>query len=110
MSTSPIDRSRLDLITGGDEELLRELVELYLSDTATRLSDIESALAATNLEKIRRQAHAIKGASANMGATAMQEICTRLETVAKNESPDGIAELVAELREGSAAVARAFGR
>jgi HPt (histidine-containing phosphotransfer) domain-containing protein len=45
-----------------------------------------------------------------MGATAMQEICTRLETVAKNESPDGIAELVAELREGSAAVAREFGR
>lgn len=73
---------RLLSVTGDDRELQRELINLFLVDTASRLANLPAAIEAGNIDHLRLQAHAVKGASANMGADRLQEACAKMESAA----------------------------
>lgn len=70
---------------GGDEDpqLLFELIELFLEDAPARLSEMELALAARDLEGMRRASHTLKSSSANMGAVLFTRLCQDLESAAR---------------------------
>jgi HPt (histidine-containing phosphotransfer) domain-containing protein len=53
---------------GGDEELLRELIEVFLGDSPKWLNDLHKAAAEGNAVDLRRAAHTIKGAVGYFGA------------------------------------------
>jgi HPt (histidine-containing phosphotransfer) domain-containing protein len=59
--------------------LFDEMVELFLTETPRRLKELRAAIAAGELETIHRAAHAQKGASANLGAEGMADLCRELE-------------------------------
>lgn len=67
---------------GGDQGLLRDMATFFLEDTGKLLTDLEVALQKGETESATRQAHSLKGLSANFNADtcvatafAMEEAC-----------------------------------
>ena len=79
-----------------DPDLVKEIVELYLEDSAGRMSQIEQGLQGEGANIIRAAAHALKSASANVGALHFSSACASLEDAAVDGSESGLTELVAE--------------
>ena len=69
-------------LLGGDREAVAEIVAEYAADAPRRLTELREALAAGDAELVRRQAHTLKGASANVGAEALREAALGLEQAA----------------------------
>jgi signal transduction histidine kinase/DNA-binding response OmpR family regulator len=63
----------------GDEELLQDVVRVFLEDTPGRLAAIKAAVEANNAEAIQAAAHALKGAAGNLSETALFEAARTLE-------------------------------
>jgi HPt (histidine-containing phosphotransfer) domain-containing protein len=70
---------RLLEFTDGSPENLRELVELYLSQTTEQLEKLRAALAAADAAEVRRVAHSCAGASATCGMRHMVPLLRELE-------------------------------
>ena len=88
MPPAVVNIERLRLITGDDPGLLRELIPLFLDDTAGRVERLIAALRGENWRTLAAEAHAIKGASANMGAEVLQQACAELEKLARDLQGD----------------------
>jgi signal transduction histidine kinase/CheY-like chemotaxis protein/HPt (histidine-containing phosphotransfer) domain-containing protein len=67
----------------GDAELFEEMIELYLSSSPLLLTEIESAVACRDGEKINRAAHTLKGVLKNMCAAACASAALELELIGK---------------------------
>lgn len=80
MSEPILDRDRLAAFTAGDRELERELLELYLETAALYLDRMRRAM--DDPAAWRSAAHALKGASANIGAVAVARLAARQEVTA----------------------------
>ena len=87
----------LDLDDGG-LDLLREMCELFRSDTPPRIALLEEALRRDDREEMGDAAHAVKGAASTMGAPRVRALAQALETGSRtgnfSEAP---AELLAKL-------------
>jgi len=68
--------------TMGDE--YDNLVKLFLDDAENIFGEIEEAIKSENAELLDQRAHALKGSSANLGATGLSEICYKLEQTGKS--------------------------
>lgn len=97
-SHSLIDLERLEEVTGGDFELEQELVEVYVEDAHERLADIQAALDEGDIGKVRETAHALKGASGNMGAEAARELAYGMEQAGAEGDASKARELFADLQ------------
>lgn len=82
MVADVIDMSRLDECTGGDKEFGEELLEEFANLLCEEMARLERAIGAANLDEIRFQAHALKGAGASIGAIGVSETAARLESFA----------------------------
>ncbi|PTQ89318.1 Hpt domain-containing protein [Agitococcus lubricus] len=61
------------------EDEFAVLINTYLQDAVLRQDMISSAIARQDYEATRLAAHSLKGASANLGALMLAEICEHLE-------------------------------
>lgn len=73
--------------TGGDKELLEELLNLFLKNFPDQLQALKQALQNNDTEQVTHQAHTIKGASANLGAYALKNAALSMETAGKDNDP-----------------------
>ncbi|MDA3959413.1 MAG: ATP-binding protein [Planctomycetota bacterium] len=97
-SAPPLDPALLDteriasLTTiDGSGELLKQMAQMMLSDGAARIAAIHSG----KKEDVAQSAHALRGAAANLGLSALAEACQALETAAKTgaaTTPEPVAE------------------
>lgn len=76
---APVDMDRLMEFTDGSPENLRELLELYLSQTAEQLEKLRAAVAAADAAEVRRVAHSCAGASATCGMRHLVPLLRELE-------------------------------
>ena len=74
---TPLAIDRLNQFTDGDSQLERELSSLYLSTATLYVDEMRASLA--DAEEWRRTAHALKGASANIGATEVARLAAEGE-------------------------------
>jgi two-component system, sensor histidine kinase and response regulator len=70
--------------TGGDRQLLKEVIHLFRKDAPTSLGRIERALHKRDGDALRMAAHALKGAIATVGSSAGRETAAELEMMAKS--------------------------
>jgi signal transduction histidine kinase/HPt (histidine-containing phosphotransfer) domain-containing protein len=63
----------------GEADFVTELIGVFQDDLAVRLDQMKAGLQAGDAHQISQAAHALKGASGELGATVMREICCRLE-------------------------------
>ena len=64
---------------GGDENLLSDVIQIFIEDCPVRVSAIRAAVNERNAEGIQREAHALKGAAANLSMRGLFEIAETLE-------------------------------
>ncbi|URR34517.1 Hpt domain-containing protein [Thermosynechococcus sp. HN-54] len=103
--TSPIDWDYLAALSGGDREFELELLQTFVEDAQQRLEALAEAVNQGNVDQIKRDAHHLKGASGNVGISAMQSVAAQLE---QSTTPETLAQaktLVEELQRLFATVA-----
>ena len=75
----PVEMDRLNDLTDGNADSLRELVEMYFNQTTKQFAQIQAAMAAGNGDQIRRVAHSCAGASATLGMMRMGQLMRDME-------------------------------
>lgn len=68
---------------GGDQQLLRELAEIFLEDNVVLLQELKSALAEDDRERTERCAHSLKGVAANLGGLRVEAAALAVEDAAR---------------------------
>ncbi|HYL51829.1 MAG TPA: response regulator [Acidimicrobiia bacterium] len=66
-------------LDAGDGELLGTLVRAFLADGAALLAAIHEGIAEGDPHTVERTSHTLKGASANLGAVRLADVCAQLE-------------------------------
>jgi len=89
---------------GGD--LLGDLFDAYTTDSQRRLDSLKRHALDGDANQVRRAAHALKGASANVGASRVTDLCRELEIRAAAGDLSTIADSIETL---STEVRRAIG-
>jgi two-component system sensor histidine kinase/response regulator len=75
----PVDMEQLQDATSGDEDLMRELIELYLQQMSEGLEKLRSSAKAGAPDEIKRLAHTLVGGSAACGMAAVVPLLRELE-------------------------------
>jgi CheY-like chemotaxis protein len=72
----------------GDDELMTNVIRVFLEDLPARLAAIKDAVTGRNAEALRAAAHALKGAAGNLSAGGLFEAARVLERVAAEAHMD----------------------
>lgn len=96
-SPATLDREAALGRVGGDEDLLRDIGQLFLEEYPSLLEAIHAAIAAQDAHRLERSAHSLKGSVANFGAAGAVAAALRLEKLGRAQSFDGVAGAVADL-------------
>ncbi|MCZ6634460.1 MAG: ATP-binding protein [bacterium] len=83
------DRKAILENLGGDEDLLLEIVDVFLIDCPVMVSRIEQALSARDAQALERSAHTLKGALNNFCADAPVQAVLHLESIGREAAWDG---------------------
>jgi signal transduction histidine kinase/DNA-binding response OmpR family regulator/HPt (histidine-containing phosphotransfer) domain-containing protein len=81
----------------GDEELLRELVSVFLEEVTKWIADVRGAVAARDPAKLQRAGHTLKGALDSCGVAAAVVEARALETLGREGKVDGAEEAMTRL-------------
>ena len=95
--------------TGGDADLRREIIEMFLEDCPVRVAAIREAIEQGDPVRLVSTAHSLKGACSYLAAAAAREECSQLEELgglgkmaeaaaALARLDAAVAELIPELR------------
>ena len=85
-SEEPPQIAALRRIVGGDEKLLREVVQVFLEDSPGKLSALAVALAAQDANGLALAAHGLKGSAAALGARPASDAAAHLEALARSRN------------------------
>ena len=91
------DREALLERTGGDMDLLRELVEIFMDDSLLLVDRIRQAFMQKDADELEKAAHGLKGSVLNFGAKSVADIAQVLETMGRNRDLTQAQNVVAEL-------------
>jgi two-component system sensor histidine kinase/response regulator len=94
----PLDHSRIALLRDlddGDGVMLDEIVDLYLTQAADGRSELDRVAGQGDTYALERAAHTLRGASAELGASALAAVCAEMEVHARSGRPDLAAGLMA---------------
>jgi len=72
--------------TGGDEELLEELLVLFRDSSVSDYAQLQQAVAVNDAEGVMRAAHSLKGAAASLGIEGIRQLALNMEADARNNS------------------------
>ena len=72
---------------GGDEELLMEVLAMFLESLPEHLQELQQAVAADEAQQVAQTAHTLKGLLATFAATGPVELALAVEQAAKKQEP-----------------------
>ena len=82
----------------GDEESIKEVIHIFLTDVKERIEMLTEAIMACDANGIKSYAHALKGAAANVGVKRLSDIAYRLECAGREENMVSATPLFDELK------------
>ncbi len=82
---------------GGDEELLRELCQIFLEESPKLVRKLRQAVVDGNPEAVMRAAHSLKGELSYLGAGSASQIARRLEDMGDDKDLSQAVETLASL-------------
>lgn len=92
-----IDEQRVLAGLGGDQELLLEVLNLFLEDSERLLIDLQSAVSRKDAAALCHSAHALKGSIANLSSGSAHAYAAELEKMGRSGGCNGAPELIAKL-------------
>lgn len=97
-----LDKSALEAIRNLDvnngNELLSNIISLYINNSDTLLQSLERAWAIGDLATIRSATHTLKSSSNQVGANSLAELCRTVENQAKNNHFDESSEALTKIK------------
>ena len=84
-------------ITGGDAELVSELLDLFLEELPKLESQIKQAIDTEDAKGLEYAAHTLKGAAGNIGAEIIWDISLKLEMMGRNKDMVGSQQTLEQL-------------
>jgi HPt (histidine-containing phosphotransfer) domain-containing protein len=82
---------------GGDEELARQLVELFVAECPRMMEVVRQGVASGDADQLRRAAHAFKGSVGNFTEDAPMTTAAELERIGGTGELGTAARLLAQL-------------
>jgi CheY-like chemotaxis protein/HPt (histidine-containing phosphotransfer) domain-containing protein len=95
-----VDRRMLDellALAGGDHDFVAEMIDSYLTTAPDLLQKLRDASAQQDAAGLRLAAHTLKSGSKDMGATALADLFSRLETLGQQGELAAAAALIAQV-------------
>jgi CheY-like chemotaxis protein/HPt (histidine-containing phosphotransfer) domain-containing protein len=83
----------------GRSDIVQQLIELFFKGAAGLLMDLDNGAATGDAALLYRASHALKSASANLGAILLSTHCKELEVLSKSGTVTDAARLVKVIRE-----------
>jgi PAS domain S-box-containing protein len=81
----------------GNRSLAQKIVRGFLDDAASQMTGLRAELEKADANAVRRHAHTLKGAAANVSANALREVALRAEHAAKAGELEDVASLLPAL-------------
>lgn len=88
---------RLQRFGGG--KLLREMIALFLEHAPARVLAARAGMDAGDADAVRSALHSLKSSAAQLGATGLQDACSRGEELARAGSLAELPAVVAEVEQ-----------
>jgi HPt (histidine-containing phosphotransfer) domain-containing protein len=107
-SCAPLDLRSAIARVDGDEELLRDMAEIFLASCPEAISRIGEALGAGDARALAESAHGLKGSLANFGADRAVELAQHVETLGRTGAVRAAGGPLAALEREVAEVERAL--
>ncbi len=83
----------------GDLELSRDVATVFISCAPEYIESIRTALTALNADELRKAAHKLKGAAANLALSQLSKLAHTIETYAKDGELNNCVDLLPELEQ-----------
>lgn len=99
MSNNWINKEHLKSMSDGDTDFEQELLNLFVEDSSPRIKLISTALGTADQKVLTTELHTLKGASANVGATKVEELAGQMEKAARDANIDLLKELFPSLED-----------
>ena len=99
--SSGLDLKNLYELTGGDEDLLKEIMELFLDQTPGLMSNIISHFSRNEYDQVKEFSHTLKPTFTYVGMEKATELAEKIELLAGENKPDSkqLEMLIHELNE-----------
>jgi signal transduction histidine kinase/DNA-binding response OmpR family regulator len=112
IGSTVIDQAALQALTRavGDEAIVEEICDLFLSEAGPRLTAMHEAAAAGDADGLRSHAHTLKGSAANVGAALVSTLAAELEAFARDGDLEAATALLPRLGEAVDSTRAALGR
>ncbi|GAC1478441.1 MAG: hypothetical protein NVS2B14_19590 [Chamaesiphon sp.] len=94
-----LDWEHLHQLSEDNTEFELELLQMFVEDVPTHLQAAEVAIANNDFQQLEREAHHLKGSSANVGATVMRVSAEKLEQMARQKHFEGATNVISDLEE-----------
>jgi HPt (histidine-containing phosphotransfer) domain-containing protein len=98
VNDAPINQTAIQELRDEGEDLLSELVEMFIGEVPGQLATLEEALAKGDAGVTRLIAHTLKGTGGNFGASRMQALASAIEEKGRSRSLEGAAKTFVQLR------------
>jgi len=82
----PIDLASALERTGGEMDFLKELIDMFIGDFKEKHTALKDAVNQKDAVRVQELAHGLKGSSANLGLTPLQETFFQLETAGRDNN------------------------
>ena len=97
----PLNRAALEHIRAlsrdDGDALVHKVIAAYVGEAPRQLHALRQALGDGDADSVRRVAHSLKSASANIGATHLASLCRELEQLGRSGNTDSGAPLLSDL-------------
>ena len=88
--------------------LIADLLNTYLEDAPGRVEKMHQAVKDADPDGLSDAAHALKSASANLGAKQLASLCSEAEALGRSGSTEGSADVVSQISQAYETVRIAF--
>lgn len=92
--TSHFDTEALVMLEEIMEDEFPDLIQVFISDSDPRLPALQQAYDDQDCSSLRELAHSFKGASGNLSALPLADLCYKIEEKARDTNLDGIQPLI----------------
>jgi HPt (histidine-containing phosphotransfer) domain-containing protein len=99
ISEYPVNLNKMLEEFQGDIDFVLEVIGDFISDVTGQINVIEGALEEGDSEKIRKEAHAVKGGALNINADALSNVAYELETAGRSGNLDSGSVLFETLKD-----------
>jgi CheY-like chemotaxis protein/HPt (histidine-containing phosphotransfer) domain-containing protein len=86
------------------DALVQKVINAYVDDTPQQLSTLRRAIDGLDTGNVRRIAHTLKSASANVGAEALAALCKEMEHLGRADTTEGADSLLNNMEQEFEAV------